>query len=559
MAYIIPSVILLVLISEGVGAWTLKTLKIEARGFTAPIGLAVLLCTLQALYYPVQLWHLSFNWIIAISCAVLGAGTVLACMMYRDLKKHLFNRDMVTVIICAAVFLYALSVSQADYSNVTALQFISGNINSAAVNLNMQMDTSGWMYQGYYHFASFICWAITGIESAAAGVQSLSVQGISVWGLGLLYSVISSMLIINLVRYLRFHNHWLGFCILVFSLMFTNFYFWKVTYAFSGDTYRPLILALMLYVIYRWIREDNEQIKYLLLFVIAAGLSVSSSFLFLSLEVLYCLAAFMFKKQKSRSLFDMFSFLGPVVAYGCAVLAEDNGWLALGLALLYGVFLCIRYQKYVRRIIWRLEDFLFEHATLIFYILVPVVAVAGSLLVYFLVPDLSEAYGYARYFSNFKAGDSVKDYLFIYSDWLDNILNVLRWVGVVLLFIFSKTDEDKFIKSLFLLMGILFLNPLCIVLLSSTMTGTLYYRAFEIVFNPFTEILILYAIYKVLEWQPLLQWVLELFLIAAALMSTITACRGYKVAAYAAEQKTESTEVYAEEMLYNVDCTRGSV
>ena len=110
MAYIIPSVILLVLISEGVGAWTLKTLKIEARGFTAPIGLAVLLCTLQALYYPVQLWHLSFNWIIAISCAVLGAGTVLACMMYRDLKKHLFNRDMVTVIICAAVFLYALSV-----------------------------------------------------------------------------------------------------------------------------------------------------------------------------------------------------------------------------------------------------------------------------------------------------------------------------------------------------------------------------------------------------------------------------------------------------------------
>ena len=559
MAYIIPSVILLILISEGVGAWTLKTLKIEAKGFTAPIGFAMLLCVLQALYYSPQLWNLSFTWIIVISCIVLAAGVVLACMMHKEVWKHLFSKDMIVVIVCASLFLLALSRSAADYSNMPALQFISGNINAAHLNMNMQMDTSGWLFQGYYHFASFICWALMGLENTVAGMQSLSAESISVMGLGLVYSLISSMLIINLVRYLRFRNHWLGFCILIFSLLFTNFYYWKVTYAFSGDTYRSLFLAMMLYVIYRWCREDNEQIKYLLLIVIAAGLSVSGSFLFLSLEVLYCLAAFMFKKQKSRSLFDMFSFLGPVVAYGCAVLSAKNGWLALGLAVLYGVFLFIRYQKYVRRIIWRLEDFFFEHAGLIFYILIPVTVTVGSLLVYFLVPDLSEVYGYARYFSNFKAGDSVKDYLFIYSDWLDNILNVLRWAGVILLFVFSKTDEDHFIKSLFLLMAILFLNPLCVVLLSSTMTGTLYYRAFEIVFNPFTEVLILYSIYKVLEWQPLLQWVLELFLIAAAAISTVTAAGGYTDTLPAAMSSSEHSEVYAEQMLYNEDCIRGSI
>ena len=559
MAYIILSVILLVLISEGVGAWSLKTLKIEAKGFTAPIGFAMLLCVLQALYYPSQLWNLSFTWIIVVSCAVLAAGIVLTCMMYKEVWKHLFSKDMIVVIICAGLFLQALSKSTADYANMQALQFISGNINAAHLNLNLQMDTAGWLFQGYYHFASFICWALMSLQSAWTGVQTLSVQSISTVGLGLMYSLISSMLIINLVRYLRFRNHWLGFCILIFSLLFTNFYYWKVTYAFSGDTYRSLLLAMMLYVIYRWCREDNEQIKYLLLPVMAAGLAVSSSFLFLSLEVQYCLAAFMFKKQKSRSLFDMFSFLGPTVAYGCAVLAEHNGWLALALAVLYGAFLFVRYQKHVRRIIWRLEDFLFEHAALIFYILIPIIAVAGSLAVYFFVPDLSEAYGYARYFSNFKAGDSVKDYLFIYSDWLDNILNALRWIGVVLLFVFSKTDEDHFIKSLFLLMGILFLNPLCIVLLSSTMTGTLCYRAFEIVFNPFTEILILYAIYKVLEWQPLLQWVLELFLIAAALISTLTAARGYTETVPAVMQNTECNEVYTGQMLYNEDCIRGSI
>ena len=62
-----------------------------------------------------------------------------------------------------------------------------------------------------------------------------------------------------------------------------------------------------------------------------------------------------------------------------------------------------------------------------------------------------------------------------------------------------------------------------------------------------------------LEWQPLLQWVLELFLIAAAVISTITAVGGYTDTLPAAMNRSEYSEVYAEQMLYNEDCTRGSI
>jgi len=38
-----------------------------------------------------------------------------------------------------------------------------------------------------------------------------------------------------------------------------------------------------------------------------------------------------------------------------------------------------------------------------------------------------------HYFNNHANYDMVKNYLFLYSDWMDNGLNVLRWIGVLLL------------------------------------------------------------------------------------------------------------------------------
>jgi hypothetical protein len=54
------------------------------------------------------------------------------------------------------------------------------------------------------------------------------------------------------------------------------------------------------------------------------------------------------------------------------------------------------------------------------------------------------------------------------------------------------------------------------ILLEKTAAGAAFYRAFEILFNPFTEILFFTQIYQVFAWTPIGQWVLEIILAGAS-------------------------------------------
>ena len=408
MTRILLLVIGLVILSEGLGSWIFKVLKIEQRGFAAPIGFAVLLASLQLLYYPAQWLNLSFTWIIVASILILAFALVVTCLRFKETLHNLINWNTIIVIICAGLFLYAFSKCYIDLDfsdSATYLNYIAQNINID--KLNLFNPTNGlvgeewdvlYLFQGYYHFGSFICWLVNVPYYLLGSTTYVANLVVSVWGLGLLYNIISSMLIINMVRYFKFRNHWLEFCLLVFSLFFTNFYYWKVAFAFYGNTYRGIFVAMLIYVIYRWIKEDNEQIKYLIPFIVGAGLACSSSYLFLSFEILYCLAAYLFKKEKNRSLFDMCTLIIPLVLYAASILSRSHMAVALGVVIAYAVFLYARYEKHVRKIIWRLEDFFFEKATLIFFIIIPAAFVVGSALVYFFMPNLEDMYWYSHYF-----------------------------------------------------------------------------------------------------------------------------------------------------------------
>ena len=71
MNRILLFVFALILISEGIGYWGLKVLKIRQKGYAAPIGFAMILGSLQLLYYPAQLFNLPFTWIVVVSSLLL--------------------------------------------------------------------------------------------------------------------------------------------------------------------------------------------------------------------------------------------------------------------------------------------------------------------------------------------------------------------------------------------------------------------------------------------------------------------------------------------------------
>ena len=72
------------------------------------------------------------------------------------------------------------------------------------------------------------------------------------------------------------------------------------------------------------------------------------------------------------------------------------------------------------------------------------------------------------------------------------------WFGVILIMKFAKTEEDRYIKTTFILMLIVFMNPLCTPTIAYTIASNVFYRAWEVMFNPFTETLIIIAVYRYL-------------------------------------------------------------
>lgn len=540
MTRIVLTVLLLVLLCEGIGTWTLRLMKIDSRGFAAPIGFAMLLSALQLCYYPAQLANLSFTWIIVVSLIVLVLALIATLCVWKEVWLHLFSWNTVLAAVCAAVFLFAFSRCYVDLDfsdSATYLNYIAQNINIAHLNLfNPTNGLAGsewdvlYLFQGYYHFGSFLCWLVNIPYYLLHSVSYISNLVVSVWGPGLLYNILSSMLIINMVRYFHIRNRWFELCILAFLLFYANFYYWKVAFAFYGNTYRGLFVTMLLYVIYRWFKEKNEQIKYLILFVTGAGLACSSSYLFMSFAVLYALAIYQFSIRKIRSLFDMLTFIIPLVLYACAFVSRKS---ALAAWLIFGAYtlLCFcRYQKQVRRFLARSEEFFFDYGVLIFAVIVPALFAVGSLLLQIFKPD--PVVNYANYFSNFRGSDMVNDYLFLHSAWLDNLLNVFRWIGVAVILLSSKSAEDRFIRMLMIVMLTFFLNPLCTIALAKTITGIVYYRNFEVLFNPFTELLIFVFLYHFSEWQLVIQWLMEVSLLLAVAIGQVSSYLGSEIGLY---------------------------
>lgn len=540
MNRILLFVFALILISEGIGYWGLKVLKIRQKGYAAPIGFAMILGSLQLLYYPAQLFNLPFTWIVVASSLLLIFALAVTLKNIKAVIKDLLKPSTLIVLVSFIIFFAVLKASSIDmeYSDsATYLNYISFNIN--APKLNLYDFTTGvrgeewsvlYLFQGYYHFASYICYLINIPYYLLGSSSEVANMVIVVYGLGILYQVLSTMFIVNTVQSFHLKNHWFAFSLLLFVLFYSNFSYWDISFAFYGNTYRNLFIMETIAILYNWFKEDDEQIKYLSLFTVTAGLASSSSFLFMSFAVLYSLAAYLFHSKKFRSLFDMTTLIAPLVLYACAYISRSHTVLSVSLFVLYVVFLFARYKKPLRRLITRVEDFFIDHAVLIFFIIIPGIFALGSLYLNIFKPNGFNSYSF--YFWDFVHLDMVKDYIFIHSNWLDNILNVLRWLAVIMLLATAKKKEDLFLKDFIIMMLIFFLNPLCTTLLVNTVAGIVFYRNFMTLFNPFTEIILFIYLYRFFEWNVIGQWVLEITLCATTLISNYASFHNSELGQY---------------------------
>lgn len=499
MIKIFLAISLLIVVLFGYGKTMMKLLKLEKEIFAVPIGFVTFFSVLQLFYYPVQFFNLSFNLIIAITTILLILGIILAFLHLKEVKVSKYWLLVVLSIFVYLGVFYFCFIDIEFSDSPMYLNYIAQNINNSTLNkfdLYSGLVGQEWdglyLYQGYYHFASYLCWMINipyYLLGSSGYVENIA---ISTWGLGLLYNVLSSMIIINIIAYLKFDNKYLKFVVLLFTLLFSNFYYWRVVLAFYGNTYRTILITMLMFYSYRFVNNENEKFKYLMMLIVGAGIACSSSFLFISFSVLICLCAYLFSNKRTNAFKDMAIIVLPIAIYASVMFYKSNKLIGMILVTIFLIYYLFKNTYIINNICQIIEKFLFKYAKIIFFVFLPLLLIAYSF--YLNVTDDNLLIDYAYALQDHQQYDMVKDYTFRYSGIIDNCLNIIRWLGVAMVIYKAHTNGDRYIKYTFVLMLLLFLNPLCASGLAQTIASNVFYRNVEVLFNPFTESLILLSI-----------------------------------------------------------------
>lgn len=532
MKNIIILVLMLLVLSTGVGLFVARLFKYEGKGFKAPLGFAVILAILQALYYPVQILNGPFKFIAMASLIVLFLSLIVSIIEYKGIIKDLWRKETLWVVLSLIAFLAVfyhcfLDLEFADgpmYLNYIAQNIINPSINKFHLYTGLvgQEWDGLYLYQGYYHFTSFLCWFINFpyyILHQSVYIPNIKV---TVWAMGLLYSILSSMLIVNIIKSFTIEKKFEKI-ILFFTLFYSNFYYWRVAFAYYGNTYRTFFVTFLMFLIVEWLHLSVKNSKKLIPFIVMAGFACSSTFLLVSFVALYSLAVYLFTIKEENAFHSCAIFVAPMVLYVAVMISRQS--LVLGVAVGIIALLYYIFHQRLSTFINVIENFLFKHSKIIFYYVIPVIAIIVSFLINTFDKDCYLNYSY--YFQDHQRYDMVKDYTFRYSNYIDNILNVIRWIGVIVIL----KCKNSYYKTVFIMMLILFMNPLTTTTIAYTIASNVFYRSVEVMFNPLTETLLLVTVYNLFKhnWQ---RYSLYFLLVVIVLIGHSTSYVGSKEGLY---------------------------
>lgn len=485
----------------------LHLMNLETDDFAAPVGVAVLFGLLEILYTPFMVTSGSYQRVALVTVLVLLIAMICLFGTFSSCLKSLWRGRTIYVLLSGFLLMgiFACCYEKLDPSLNEELVLMERNLHAGSISL-----ASNPM-QGYPLFGSFIL-SLPHREPYFAILL-----------FGIFANMVTVMLILDIVDSFRIGNPWFRLTLILASAFYYQFYSWKIVDAFRGGNWRIFFTAMLLYYFYQWIKTKEDALKYVTVPIICAGLFVSRGYLMIASEVIYCIGAWMLTHKKIRSLYDITIFLLPVGVYLCSCVMLWNHWAGMGLLLLLILFYAFRHHKKIYHYLILLENGIMDHSRTLFYALIPGIFLAGTFILRFFVKGYGFAYSsYLQYFSS----SYLKSYLFMNHSLTDCVLDVWRWAGLAVFLLRCNREEDKMVRTVFAGMVVFFLNPLCLGLLSRITGYSMYAYAFEILLNPFTDVMIFYWIYSQFEWTVLGQWVLELTLIGAMLLGHVTSFMG---------------------------------
>lgn len=472
---------ILIYFFELVGRYVLSILKIDNFICCFGIGLIVFL----AYSYVTTSLMTALNGSFYVICTIYSLFfIILIILIIKDRKKISFKIDLInTLVLIVFVFimiLYAYNTTLGELSGFDStfyLNLVTSNIKSNHMNYSYFSNgaqqayiSRQYTFQTYYYVASFFSYVFSNIINI---FHRTYYQTVYVWVFQILFNAFFYSLIVNSIYLMKNKsNKIITILILLFFLfVYGRIYYYNV-YGFYGNTYRVVTTGYATLLLYL-LTTNNRNNELMTLFIISllGAASVSSSSVFIDIFILYGSYFVLCNKYK-----DVLKFYSVPLLFVLTNLFSITIHLSILNCLLISFVISIILYLFGEKI----NSLLSKKKSLI--------AILSLSIAFMFIASLLKTknlFDFYAFFDNLSERGDMNINYFNLGSSRGYLYLKLFILGLLILSLFS-IKKVQFVQFTLILFLCLF-NPFCCSFLYKVLI--VYFRAFDIIVNPFTIIL----------------------------------------------------------------------
>lgn len=491
--YIIVSTFLILFLSYSLGMSLIKILNINLNGILAiPLGFFSLLGINQFFIYFFVLFKLPsifffINYIV-ICILIIWFGITRIKWHFPKSKEILF----IGLAFCYVLFMIYQSTQRTLGSNgFDTVHYLSMVMEGASqgffsyVQYDNGLSTSGvnvqYDYQSYYYFGSMLVYFYDRLNQWINPYYFDLSSSLFIWISSAVYFTINFLMTFELLKLTFKRNRMLTLALGIFILLFTSNFYYTNVFTFFGNTFRTLILVFMYMLSFAFMSDKLKWFEFSIIFMLisSALISVSSSGFFIGAMSLFGIVMILIRYYSDIKLGRTIVLMSlPTLFFAIFYLSGNNTSLLIKYSLIVivmvGLLLAFDYspKPFQDAFKWFLRNIVF--------FLLPLIIIVLALFLRFNGVKATHTF-----FENHKRYDMVWYYFDL--EFLPFLINIIWFSALVPFVSLAKTKIAVFIRILL----ITFINPISYVFVYQYLASVVYYRAYELIFNSFTLVIML--------------------------------------------------------------------
>lgn len=488
MIYYILIALLLVTYLEITGQYFLHKLNVNNFKFGFGVGFLCLMAYCYVTTSIITSLNCSFYLVLGIYF-IYFLGSLI--MIVKDFKKIKWKFDYKWWALCllfvGMLIYYAYNTTLGDSNGFDTsfyLNLISTNVGNSKLNsINLYNGgEGGWFdpqyaFQSYYYFVSCACWVFVKVLSH---FTNISTYLITIWVFQILFDFFFFGLLADSINIISKNKRYLSIVLIFIFLFFYGKLYYNNVFGWFGNTFRTIGSSYTILATYLLLKDNNKENWIILLMFMNAQCAFSSTSLFIIIFILFGL--YFVEVDKENNLFRYYAIglLFPLINLLKAAFISN-----LFLSIVISIIICLLLY-FSNNLLVRISRFKYSRK-----IILIISALAMLALSYRTTHNI---FDFDAFFNN---NSSNADMVINYFDINLNTITsqTIYCIFVLLLLVYSLIFEYKNrLIMLFWILIIVVFNPFMCSFINSI--NVVYYRAYEIIINPFTITLMFTIIFE---------------------------------------------------------------